>query len=151
MKKIAAIGVNLALMLSLSGCADMSNQSGGVLAGGAIGGALGSLFGSGSGKILAAVGGAVLGGYLGGHIGHSMDVQDRRNLNQSLETTRTDKVNHWRNPNNGNSYTVEPTRTYYRGDQPCRDFTTTADIGGKRKVIYGKACRKADGTWKVIQ
>jgi len=151
MKKTLTLTLSSLLMLSLAGCSSMSNQDVGVLTGGAIGGAVGSLFGKGSGKILAAVGGAVLGGYLGGRIGHSMDQVDRMRMNQALNNSHTNQVTTWHNPDNGNTYSVRPTRTYYHSDQPCRDFTTKAIIGGKRETIYGKACRKADGTWKVIQ
>lgn len=175
MKKMLAICFSAILMLSISGCAGMSNQDVGVLSGGAIGGALGSLFGSGSGKILAAVGGTVVGALIGGSIGKSMDRQDRMRLNHAVASGRD---THWRNPDNGNEYWVEPTPAYsrdyrnyhtyrddhddrgyrrgrryrrYRGDEPCRDYTTRAIIGGKKETIYGRACRKADGTWKVVR
>jgi len=151
MKRISTLVMSSVLMLSLTGCASMSNQDVGVLSGGAIGGALGSLFGGGSGKIFAAVGGTVLGALIGGKIGQSMDRQDRSMVNRSLEDSRDNHVTRWQNPDNGNEYSVEPTRTYYRDDQPCRTYTTTAIIGGKKEVIYGKACRKADGTWKVVK
>jgi len=150
MNKISTICVSSVLMLSLAGCADMSKQDVGVLSGGAIGGALGSLFGSGSGKILAAVGGTVVGALIGGSIGKSMDRQDQRRVYRALDRSRDHHVTRWHNPNNGNEYWVEPTRTYYQSDQPCRDYTTHAIIGGKKETIYGKACRKADGTWKVV-
>lgn len=151
MKRVMTLlGASL-MMLSLAGCG-MSNQSAGVLTGGAIGGAVGSLFGSGSGKILAAVGGAVVGAYLGGRIGHTMDQVDQMKMQNALEKTRNDTTTTWKNPNTGNQYSVTPTKTYYRAsDQPCRDYTTTAIIGGKKETIYGKACRMADGTWKVQQ
>jgi len=38
-----------------------------------------------------------------------------------------------------------------RGTGPCREYYMTADIGGKKKQIYGKACRQADGSWKVVK
>ncbi len=149
MKKLTVIGCCSLLMLSLTGCSSMSNQDVGVLTGGAIGGAVGSLFGSGTGKILAAVGGAVVGAYIGGRLGHTMDQVDKIKMNQALEANRNNASSSWHNPNTGNSYTVTPTQTYYRNDEPCRDYTTKAIIGGKSETIYGKACRMADGTWKV--
>ena len=149
MKRLWIIGI-VAVTL-LTGCG-MSKQSIGVLTGGAIGGALGSQFGSGSGRILAAVGGTVAGAFIGGAIGNSMDRQDQLEINQALENGRTGQVTEWHNPDSGNTYYVTPTQTYYRDDdQPCRDFTTKAIIGGKTETIYGKACRKADGTWKIVQ
>lgn len=149
-KTIKAISTGVVL-LSLAGCSGVTNQDLGVITGGAIGGALGSQFGRGSGKILAAVGGTVLGAAIGGKIGNTMDKVDRRNANIALEHTRTGHTTRWHNPDSGNSYAVKPTRTYYRGDQPCRDYTTTAIIGGKKETIYGRACRMADGTWKVVK
>ena len=152
MKKLTTIGCVSIMMLSLGGCAGMSNQDVGVLTGGAIGGAVGSLFGGGSGKILAAVGGTVLGAYIGGRIGHTMDKVDKMKAQQALNKNRNNVASTWKNPNTGNQYTVTPTKTYYvANDQPCRDYTTTAIIGGKKETIYGKACRMADGTWKVKQ
>jgi surface antigen len=139
-----------ALIASLVGCADMSKQDVGVLTGGAIGGLIGSRFGSGSGAILATVGGAVAGALIGGAIGHSMDKVDRMNMERALEDGQTGYETRWRNPDSGNVYAVVPTRTYYRDDQPCRDYTTRAIIGGKRQTIYGHACRMADGTWQVV-
>lgn len=151
MKKLTAIGCSSLLVLSLAGCSSMSNQDVGVLTGGAIGGAVGSLFGSGSGKILAAVGGTVLGAFIGGKIGHNMDETDKLKANQAMEQNRNNVPTTWHNPNTGNTYTVTPTQTYYQNDQPCRDYTTTAIIGGKTQTIYGHACRMADGTWQIQQ
>jgi surface antigen len=141
MNKIVISFFSFLLIFTLGGCAGMSKQDAGVLTGGAIGGAVGSLFGGGSGKIVAAIGGA---------IGKSMDDVDRMKMMQALDQSRTGHSIYWRNPDSGYEYSVRPTKTYYRGDQPCRDFTTTAIIGAKRETIYGHACRKADGTWKVV-
>jgi surface antigen len=140
-------------LITVAGCANMSNQDAGVLTGGAIGGAVGSLFGKGSGRIFATVGGTVLGAYLGGRVGNNMDKVDRMKMNQALERTPTGQQTHWKNPDTGDSYVVKPTRTYHekKSDQPCRDFTTKALIGDKQETVYGRACRKADGTWKLVQ
>ncbi len=151
MKKLASFSCISLLMLSLAGCG-MNNQDLGVLSGGAIGGAVGSLFGSGSGKILAAVGGTVIGAFIGGRIGNTMDKVDKMKAQKALNNNKNNVTSTWKNPDNGNEYSVTPTKTYYReNDQPCRDYTTHAIIGGKKETIYGKACRMADGTWKVQQ
>ncbi|MEM1243521.1 MAG: RT0821/Lpp0805 family surface protein [Pseudomonadota bacterium] len=139
------------LMLTLTACSGVSNQDAGVVTGGLVGGALGSLFGGGSGKILATAGGAVLGAYLGGRIGKNMDDTDRLKMQHALNDSRTNHTTTWRNPDTHAVYHVKPTRTYYRGNQPCRDYTTTAIIGGKKESIYGRACRMADGSWKVVK
>ncbi len=147
MKKI--MFASLSLSVFLSGCSQVTNQDVGTVTGGVVGGLIGSQFGSGSGKIAAAVGGAMVGAYLGGKIGQYMDRQDRLEMQRALETAPTNKVVVWTNPDNGNQFTVRPTRTYYVHELPCREYTTTAVIGGKTQQIYGKACRQPDGSWQV--
>lgn len=71
-------------------------------------------------------------------------------MQHALETAPTGRAVGWKNPDNGNQYRVTPTRTYYDSEQPCREYTTLATIGGKQQQIYGKACRKADGSWQVV-
>lgn len=39
------------------------------------------------------------------------------------------------------------------GDQTgpqCREYQSTAIIGGKEEKVYGRACRQPDGTWKNV-
>lgn len=151
MNKLGQFTIISALALSITACANVSNQDVGVLAGGAVGGAVGSLFGSGSGKILAAVGGTLVGAAIGGAIGHSMDKVDQMQMNQALEREQSGQTSTWRNPDTGNRYSVTPKRTYYRGNQPCRDFTTRAVINGQVQTVYGRACRKADGSWQMVR
>jgi surface antigen len=149
MKKI--IVALLSLSTLLTACTQVTNQDVGTVSGGVIGGLLGSQFGSGSGKVAAAAGGALVGAFLGGRIGQYMDRQDRMEMQHALETAPVGREVTWKNPDNGNRYTVKPTRTYYNNSnkQPCREYVTNALIGGESKRIYGKACRQADGSWKV--
>ncbi|STX28672.1 surface antigens (17 kDa) [Legionella beliardensis] len=149
MKKIVL--ATLATSVFLSSCAQINNEGVGSLTGGVVGGLIGSQFGGGSGKVAAAAGGALLGAYLGGNIGRTMDRLDRLEMQKALETAPTGRPVTWRNPDSGNSYTVKPTRTYYTNQQPCREYTTRAIIGGKSQEVYGKACRQADGAWRVVQ
>lgn len=148
MKK--SIVVSLSLATLLSGCT-VNHETVGTLSGGAIGGLLGSQFGGGSGKVLAAGAGALVGAYLGGNIGRTMDKVDRMEVQRTLETAQTGKTVTWTNPDSGNKYQVKPTRTYYTNQQPCREYITKAIIGGKPEQIYGKACRQADGSWRVVR
>ena len=71
-------------------------------------------------------------------------------MQRALETAPIGRSVNWSNPDNGNRYTVKPTRTYYHDQQPCREYITKAIIGGKTERIYGKACRQADGSWRVM-
>lgn len=148
MKKLTVASLSLSFLLV--GCAPMNNEGVGTIGGGVVGGLLGSQFGSGSGKVMAAAGGALLGAYLGGQIGKTMDRQDRLEMQRALETAPTGRAIVWSNPDTGYRYTVQPTRTYYHAQQPCREYITKAMIGGKNQQIYGKACRQADGSWRVV-
>lgn len=151
MKKIMVMSVALSVLMS--GCANVTNEGVGTVAGGVVGGLLGSQFGSGAGQVAAAAGGAMLGAILGGKIGRTMDRQDQMEMQRALETAPTGTVMRWTNPDNGNHYVVRPTRTYYsvqQPQQPCREYVTNAKIGGKSQQIYGKACRQADGAWRVV-
>ncbi|HHF7346249.1 TPA: RT0821/Lpp0805 family surface protein [Legionella feeleii] len=148
MKKLALVSISLSVFIT--GCAQVNNEGIGTVTGGVVGGLIGSQFGSGSGKVAAAAGGALLGAYLGGNIGRTMDRLDRLEMQKALETAPTGRAVNWQNPDTGNRYTVQPTRTYYTNQQPCREYITKAIIGGKPQQIYGKACRQADGSWRVV-
>jgi len=139
----------LSLSIVLSSCAQVTNEGMGTVTGSVVGGLLGSQFGGGAGKVAAAAGGALLGAYLGGRVGQYMDRQDRMEMQHALETAHTNQAVNWKNPDNGNQYSVKPTKTYYANKQPCREYVTHAIIGGKTEQIYGKACRQPDGSWKV--
>ncbi len=148
MKKYLVIPLSFAIFLL--GCTEVNNEGVGTVAGGVVGGLLGSQFGGGAGKVAAAAGGAFVGAVLGGRIGKYMDRQDNLEMQRALETAPTGKVVSWNNPDSHRHYHVTPTRTYYIKQQPCREYTTRAEINGKSEQIYGKACRQADGSWKVV-
>lgn len=138
------------MSISLTGCTSMNNEGVGTITGGVVGGLLGSQFGGGSGKVAAVAGGALIGAFLGGKIGQTMDRQDRLEMQRALETAPTGRAITWKNPDTGYRYTVQPTRTYYTDKQACREYITKAIIGGRMQQIYGKACRSADGSWRVV-
>ena len=73
-------------------------------------------------------------------------------VQQTLEHGPTNSVGSWNNPDSGNSGTVTPTQTMISANnQPCREFTTTVNIGGELSQAYGTACRQNDGSWKIQQ
>ena len=147
MKKLVI--TTLSVSVFLSACAPVTNEGVGTIAGGVVGGLLGSQFGGGSGKVAAAAGGALLGAYLGGNIGRYMDKVDRMQMERALETAPVGRTVAWKNPDNGNSFTVTPTKTYYSNQHPCREYITHAIIDGKSQEIHGRACRQNDGSWRV--
>lgn len=155
--KTSRIAIALAAALSLAACAEGTGdkEAVGTLVGAGLGGLAGSQIGSGSGKLAAVGVGVLLGGLLGRHVGKSLDRADRiaadHAAQQSFEHERIGTTTSWANPDSGNSGTFTPTRTYQtaRG-QPCREYTTTVTIDGRKQTAYGTACREPDGSWKII-
>ncbi len=136
---------------SLVGCANMTQQDVGTVSGGVIGGLIGSQFGGGSGKLVAVGAGALAGALLGGAIGKNMDDTDRMRMNQALESNSVGQPAYWQNQKTGTNYTVVPVKNVtVDGNQYCREYRSTANIGGKNQQVYGTACRKPDGSWQVV-
>lgn len=66
----------------------------------------------------------------------------------------------WRNPDttlpNNPPAPLPPrkTETEISGEYasgPCREYYTTARVGGRIQQIYGHACRQPDGSWKFMR
>jgi surface antigen len=121
----------------------------GAILGGAAGGYLGSQIGGGSGQLAATAAGAVIGLIVGGSIGRSMDRLDHACTGQVLEQAQTGQSVQWVEPGSNVQYRVTPTRTFEQAGRYCREYTTTATIGGEARSVYGTACRQPDGTWKL--
>jgi surface antigen len=123
----------------------------GGLLGGAAGGLIGSQIGSGKGQLAAVAGGALLGFLVGNNIGRSMDETDQTCLTQSLEHAEDGQKIAWNNPDSGARYQITPTKTVQVADNRyCREYTSTATIGGKTETTYGRACRQPDGSWRLV-
>src|SRR5579871_1201315 len=147
MKRIAKMGVIALLSMYLVGCAEMTNQDVGTITGGVAGGLIGSTVGKGSGRVLAIAAGTLAGAYLGGAVGKSMDDTDRMKMNQALERNNLDQPAYWHNGNTGADYQVVATRNVeVEGNRYCREYRTTANIGGRKQQMYGTACRQPDGS-----
>ena len=127
-----------------------SKQDIGMATGAILGGVLGAQVGHGSGRTVATIAGAALGAFLGSAVGKSMDRADQLATANALETSQTGRSTTWRNPDTGHAYTVTPTRTYETASGPCREFNTTAQIGGRSEQVHGTACRQPDGSWKTL-
>lgn len=122
----------------------------GGLLGGAAGGLVGSQIGSGKGQLAAVAAGTLLGFLAGSNIGRAMDEVDQTCLQQSLEHAEDGQKIVWNNPDNGARYQITPTKTVQVADNRyCREYTTTATVGGKTETVYGRACRQPDGAWEI--
>ena len=144
---------------SLAACAEMREnpkQSIGAILGAGAGALLGSQIGGGKGQLMAVVIGALGGAFLGSEIGKSLDKADRlyeqRNVQDGLEYSQIGQSKAWQNPDSGHSGTITPTRTYRTAEgKNCRDFESTIYVDGKQETGSGRACRRTDGTWQIIQ
>jgi surface antigen len=151
MKKFISAFLLLLTTLTLTSCDNMNNQDVGTVSGAVIGGLVGSRFGGGAGQMVAVGAGAVAGAYIGGQIGRSMDVQDQAQMRQAFEYNAVGQPAYWQNTNTGAVYDVTPVRNIsYEGNPYCREYRSTAVIGGQHQQVYGTACRQADGTWQVV-
>lgn len=122
----------------------------GQVAGGAIGAIVGSNIGDGRGQLVAIGTGALIGVLVGGQIGSHLDRSDRACLRGSLEHVRSGRSVAWRNPDTGAHYRTTPVSTYRtQAGRYCREYTTTATVGGRRQQVYGTACRQPDGDWEL--
>lgn len=124
----------------------------GAILGGAAGAAIGSQIGKGDGRTVAIVGGAVLGVIVGGVIGRAMDESDQTCVGQALEYLPDGEDLVWTGETRKARYQVTPLATYEdnRG-RFCREFVTTADLGGADELAKGVACRLDDGAWQVLR
>jgi surface antigen len=122
----------------------------GSAAGAAAGGLLGSQIGKGGGNTAATIAGILSGALAGGSIGRQMEPADHGCVGRTLENAPTNQTVTWNNPDKDAHYSVTPTRTFDgRDGQPCRDYVTEAEIGGKREQETRTACRQSDGTWTM--
>lgn len=153
MFKVVGLTLVIAASTVLGGCASHqfpSRQTQGTVAGGVIGGALGSTIGGGSGQIIATAAGTLIGALVGSNIGGQLDELDRYQAGRVLETAKTGHSQQWVNPDSGNEYQIQPTKTYHsRRGTPCREFIMDAQVGASSEQVYGTACRQADGSWKI--
>jgi surface antigen len=123
----------------------------GAALGGAAGGLLASEIAKGDDRPLAIAGGTLLGILVGGSIGRSMDRLDQNCVGQILEYAPAQEPVAWTNPDQDATYQVTAVRTWQEGDERyCREYQTSATIGGKVQEAYGKACRQPDGSWQIL-
>lgn len=146
----------VAFVFALAACEGAGpKQAGGTLAGAGLGALAGSQVGKGKGKLVAVAVGTLAGAFLGSEVGKSLDRADRlymqRTSQGALEKNKSGQASRWRNPDSGNSGTVQPTRTYRTAaGKYCREYQQTVTIAGKTESAFGTACRQPDGSWKVV-
>lgn len=100
--------------------------------------------------------GGVIGASIGNSIGKKLDEADRIAMESArfnaLEHSRSGTESTWYNPDSGHkgTYIPQAAKQDKTTGQYCREYQQTITIGGKNEEAYGKACRQADGSWKII-
>jgi surface antigen len=151
---VKAMTVIILASVLLTGCATVESNPKTAI-GAAGGGTVGGLIAAAAGANPAAIAASVIGGLLvGGLVGNLLDDRDKQLQAQAgqraLESAPAGQGVTWKNPDNGHSGTVTPTKTYQTADGTyCREYQATVDIEGKQERATGRACRQADGTWKI--
>ncbi|MGQ9372205.1 RT0821/Lpp0805 family surface protein [Azospirillum sp. ST 5-10] len=132
-----------------------NKQTAGAVLGAVVGGLAGSRFGGGTGKLVAVGVGTLLGAAVGSAAGASLDRADAAYAQQAEARAYTAPVGQtitWNNPQNGNWGSYTPINDGYSSTgQYCREFQTTAAIGGQVQQVTGTACRQPDGSWRMAQ
>jgi len=58
----------------------------------------------------------------------------------------------WNDAQEQTLYKVVPTQTYRASNgRYCREFLSTATVGGETRQVYGRACRQEDGAWELVR
>ena len=69
----------------------------------------------------------------------------------ALENNKSGTASTWHNPDEGQSGSTMPLKTFQTADGVyCREFQQTIIIDGKPQQGYGTACRQPDGTWQIV-
>jgi surface antigen len=71
-------------------------------------------------------------------------------LKQTLETEKSGIEIRWSNPETGHSGKIRVERTFFRDEQPCREYLRTISRpGASGFVIRGTACRTGRAVWTI--
>jgi surface antigen len=70
-------------------------------------------------------------------------------LNDALEYERSGREIAWSNVATGRAGMIRVERTFYRGQQPCRDYVRTTAGSGPSHEIRGVGCRLGKLNWTV--
>jgi surface antigen len=139
----------LAVVLLVSGCANMNRAQSGALMGTLAGAAAGGLIGH---NWTGALIGAGVGLALGYMIGNEWDKYDQQQLSKSLEQGRSGTQSSWRNPDTGKQYAATPQPAYQQEGQTYRDVQIeTVNPDGSKQTVQAKAVRDPSGAWRLVQ
>lgn len=153
---VICAAVFLSMSVLVSGCAERGNKETiSAIAGAALGGLLGAQFGSGKGQLATTGLGVLLGALAGSELGRSLDDVDRMKADRASTIAHTSPIGqgiNWNNPDTGNRGTVTAVRDGTSADGLyCREFQQTITVDSKTQTGTGVACRRNDGTWRIVE
>ncbi|KAB1443324.1 YMGG-like glycine zipper-containing protein [Pseudodesulfovibrio senegalensis] len=146
MKKIITLLVLAAFLGTGYGCANKAQQGAGI---GALAGAtIGAL--TFKNKLSGAAIGAGVGLLMGYIVGNEWDKHDESQIQNTLETGRSDQAHAWTNPDTGKSYTATPSAPYMQENRVYRDVVISEN-GPNGEKVMAKAYRDENGEWRLKQ
>lgn len=86
---------------------------------------------------------------LGSVAARAMDDSDRRRAAAVLESLPDGESSVWRNHETGDRFVFTPVRSFAQGEARCRDFRLEVTVGARFDGIGSRACRQADGDWRM--
>ena len=122
----------------------------GTVVGAVIGGAIGSTVGDSDRRLVAILVGSAIGAIVGREIGRDMDDSDRACMGHALELARDGDWVRWDGGRKGLAFALRPDSGYERDGRECRNFTLELQDGGQNWREPGRACRVAEGEWRVM-
>ncbi|WP_319582974.1 glycine zipper domain-containing protein [uncultured Pseudodesulfovibrio sp.] len=146
MRKVLTAMLLICFLAAGYGCAANRAQQGATV-GGLAGATIGAL--TFKDKLLGAAVGAGVGTLFGYIVGNEWDKHDEAQVQQTLETGKSDQPHAWTNPDTGTSYTATPSPPYMAEQKVYRDVYIKDQKDGD--TIMAKAWRDDKGVWHLKQ
>lgn len=118
--------------------------------GGVVGAVVGSHIGAQENRTVATIIGAAAGALLGRKIADELDEADRGCFGHVLELGKPGRRVVWTDGSTGVRYVMVPGANRERNGLPCRNFTLSMIVGGKKSTRIGIACRSEPGVWRAL-
>lgn len=142
----------LAVAALLAGCQSTPKEEASA-PGSIIGGVINSQYGTTGNQKLAQSGtGTMLGAFIGkeAKIAPADQPQAEAAAKRAYAAPVGERI-FWNNPQTGSSGTITSTREGYNSAGTyCREYQQTVTAANQTELVYGTACKQADGTWKIV-
>jgi surface antigen len=98
------------------------------------------------------IAGTLAGGYFGERLGSRFDDSARQAAaSAERQALANNSPADWSDPSSGASGRVRPLRSFTdAAGRPCREYSQTVNLAGRRQSDTGIACRQSDGSWSLV-